>query len=149
MIAHENPRHRGVFQIAPGVSRASTELALQAHLANEAWNARVPVWNRRPSRRAAKSRGRPGGSAAPPTAPHPLMIGEVRPVDDPRSVLYNTDGQVFSDAGIPVVLFMEDYDIDRKGYHDRFDTMDLIDLDYGAALAAIAIESVARVANSG
>jgi hypothetical protein len=148
MIAHENPQHRGVFQIAPGASGAAWELALQAHLANEAWNGRVPEWNRRPARRVAKSRRRRRGSVVSPPAPHPLMIGEVRPAYDPRSVLYNTDGQIFSDAGIPVVLFMEDYDINRPGYHDHLDTMDLIDLDYGAALAAIAIESVARVARS-
>ena len=72
--------------------------------------------------------------------------GEVRPPDDPRSTLYNTDGQIFSDAGVPVVLFMENYDINRDGYHDTHDTMDNIDLDYGAAVAAIAIETVARAA---
>ena len=77
------------------------------------------------------------------------MIGEVRPHEDSRSTLYNSDGQVFSDAGIPVVLFMEDYDIDRSGYHDSKDTMSGIDLAYGSALAAIAIESVARVAVHG
>jgi hypothetical protein len=43
---------------------------------------------------------------------------------------------------------MENYDINRGGYHDSKDTMDNIDLDYGAALAAIAIETVARVAAS-
>ena len=75
-----------------------------------------------------------------------MLEGEVRTSDDPRSSLFNTDGQVFSDAGVPVVLFMEDYDINRSGYHDTRDTMDDIDLDYGAALAAIAIESVARAA---
>ena len=64
-----------------------------------------------------------------------------------RSSLFNTDGQVFSDAGIPVVLFMENYDINRVGYHDSQDTMSNIDLDYGAAIAAIAIETVARVAH--
>jgi hypothetical protein len=41
---------------------------------------------------------------------------------------------------------MENYDINRSGYHDSFDTMANIDLDYGAALTAIAIESVARAA---
>ena len=65
---------------------------------------------------------------------------------DPRSTLYNTDGQIFSDAGIPVVLFMENYDINREGYHDTHDTMANIDLDYGSAVAAIAIEAVARAA---
>ena len=32
-----------------------------------------------------------------------------------------------ADAGIPVVLFMEDYDIDREGYHDSHDTLANID----------------------
>ena len=62
--------------------------------------------------------------------------------------MYNTDGQIFSDCGIPVVLFMENYDINRTGYHDSHDTMENIDLDYGAAVSAIAIESVARAATS-
>lgn len=146
MVAHDNPHRRGVFQIAPGSSRESMALALKAHQANLAWNARVPIWNRHPSRRGARRHPR-DGAAPPATAPHPMMHGEVRPHDDPRSTLYNTDGQIFSDAGIPVVLFMEDYDIKRSGYHDSKDTMDGIDLDYGAALAAIAIESVARVVN--
>ncbi len=39
---------------------------------------------------------------------------------------------------------MEDYDINRKGYHDIHDTMANIDLDYGSALAAIFIETGAR-----
>ena len=38
------------------------------------------------------------------------------------------------------------HDINRSGYHDTKDTLENIDLDYGAALAAIAIETVARVA---
>ena len=74
------------------------------------------------------------------------MHGEVRLSEDPRSTLFNTDGQGFSDIGVPVVLFMENYDIDRVGYHDTHDTMNLIDLDYGSALAAITIETVARAA---
>lgn len=69
-------------------------------------------------------------------------------MDDPKSTLYNTDGQIFSDAGIPAILFMEDYDIARSGYHDSKDTLAGIDLDYGAALAAIAIETVARAAGA-
>jgi hypothetical protein len=39
---------------------------------------------------------------------------------------------------------MENYDINRVGYHDTHDTMANIDLDYGAALAAITIETVAQ-----
>ena len=41
---------------------------------------------------------------------------------------------------------MENYDISRSGYHDTEDTMANIDLDYAAALSAIAIETVATVA---
>jgi hypothetical protein len=77
---------------------------------------------------------------------HLPLHGEVRLPRDMCSSLYNTDGQIFSDAGIPLVLFMENYDINRVGYHDTYDNMTNIDLDYGAALAAIVIESVARAA---
>ena len=83
----------------------------------------------------------------PEVARHPELRGEVRVPRDPRSSLFNTDGQIFSDVGIPVVLFMENYDINRTGYHDTHDNMSNIDLDFGAAVAAIAIESVARVAH--
>ena len=41
---------------------------------------------------------------------------------------------------------MENYDINRSGYHDTKDTLENIDLDYGAAFATIAIETVARIA---
>jgi hypothetical protein len=82
----------------------------------------------------------------PATAQHLAPRGEVRLHGNPRSTLFNTDGQIFSDAGVPVVLFMENYDINREGYHDTHDTMANIDLDYGAAVAAIAIETVARAA---
>jgi hypothetical protein len=43
---------------------------------------------------------------------------------------------------------MENYDISRTGYHDTHDTMENIDLDYGSALAAICIETVAQVAST-
>jgi hypothetical protein len=76
----------------------------------------------------------------------PYGGAEVRPPFNPRTTLCNTDGQVFSDAGIPVVLFMEYYDINGLEYNDMHDTMENIDPDYGAAFAAIAIESVARAA---
>jgi hypothetical protein len=147
MIAHNNDRCRDVFQIAPGTGAASAWLALQAHLANEAWNALAQARNRRLPRKGRR-RGRrvARGIEPPPLAQHAVLRGEVRPVWDPRSTLYNTDGQIFSDAGVPVVLFMENYDIDRSGYHDTHDTLANIDLDYGAALAAIVIESVARAA---
>ncbi|HVX10329.1 MAG TPA: M28 family peptidase [Pirellulales bacterium] len=148
MVAHNNDRDRDVFQLCPGTSRESMWLAYQAHLANRAWNAQRGKWNARPERRNAK-RGRRSadGKTIPDVARHPHLYGEVRPTIDPRSTLYNTDGQIFSDAGVPVVLFMENYDINRKGYHDTHDTMENIDLDYGSAVAAIAIESVARAAS--
>ena len=41
---------------------------------------------------------------------------------------------------------MENYDINRTGYHDTHDTMKNIDLDYASALTAIAIETVTSLA---
>jgi hypothetical protein len=147
MIAHNNPHDQDVFQIAPGTGRDSLWLAYQAHLAAEAWNASAPFWNERPERKG-RGRGRrsPDKKTIPDVALHPQLHGEVRLPYDPRSTLYNTDGQIFSDAGVPVVLFMENYDINRSGYHDTHDTMENIDLDYGAAFSAITIEAVARAA---
>jgi hypothetical protein len=147
MVAHNNDHERDVFQISPGTGRTSLWLAEQAHQAAEAWNAGAEQWNRRAARRG-KGRGKrsPKGSKVPAVAAHPHLRGEVRLPANPRSTLFNTDGQVFSDAGIPVVLFMENYDINRTGYHDSHDTMANIDLDYGSAVAAIAIEAVARAA---
>jgi hypothetical protein len=147
MVAHNNDRDRDVFQMAPGTGPESFWLAYQAHLATEAWNANVPAWNRRTLRRGqGRSQRSSNGKKVPDIARHPFLHGEVRLPYDPRSTLYNTDGQIFSDAGVPVVLFMENYDITRSGYHDSHDTMENIDLDYGAGVAAIAIESVARAA---
>lgn len=147
MIAHNNEAHPYKFQISPGASPESIRLAYQAHIANEIWNTCTDAWNKRPSHRG-RERGKrsPDGKTIPEIDLHPKLDGQVRLSRDPLSTLYNTDGQIFSDAGIPVVLFMEDYDISRKGYHDSQDTMANIDLDYGAAVAAIAIETVARVA---
>jgi hypothetical protein len=147
MVAHNNDHDRDVFQISPGTSRESMWLAYQAHMANEVWNSSTEVWNRRSSRRG-RGRGKrsPDPDRIPEIALHPPLSGEIRPHYDPRSTLYNTDGQIFSDAGVPVVLFMENYDINRSGYHDSHDTMSNIDLDYGAGVAAIAIETVARAA---
>jgi hypothetical protein len=147
MVAHNNDHDLDVFQMAPGTGPESFWLAHQAHLATEAWNANVPAWNRLPSRRGkGRSQRSSSGDKIPEVARHPYLHGEVRLPYDPRSTLYNTDGQIFSDAGVPVVLFMENYDITRTGYHDSYDTMENIDLDYGAGVAAIAIESVARAA---
>ncbi len=147
MVAHNNDRDRDVFQIAPGTCDASTRLASHAHRANQIWNESAAAWNARHARRERGIRSQ-DGVTIPAVAAHPELIGEIRPHFDPRSTLYNTDAQIFSDAGIPVVLFMENYDINRQGYHDTHDTMENIDLDYGAALVSIAIESVARAASS-
>jgi hypothetical protein len=149
MVAHNNDKEPDVFQISPGTGRQSLWLAEQAHLANKAWNAACERLNRRAGRRGlGRGQRSTDGSHVPPTAAHLPLRGEVRLPHNPRSTLYNTDGQIFSDAGVPVVLFMENYDINRTGYHDSHDTMANIDLDYGAALTAIAIESVYRAANS-
>ncbi|HVT14629.1 MAG TPA: M28 family peptidase [Thermoanaerobaculia bacterium] len=146
MVAHNNDRRRDVFQICPGAGGESMWLSWQAHLANRAWNHWAPIWNRRSRRGCRRGQRSADGKTMPKTALHPALQGEVRPPIDPHSTLYNTDGQIFSDAGVPVVLFMEHYDINRHGYHDSQDTLDNIDLDYGAAVAAIAIETVARAA---
>ena len=101
-----------------------------------------------PRRGSPRSQRSDDPEQVPPLTRQAVLRGEVRPDWEPRSTLYNTDGQIFSDAGVPVVLFMEDYDINRRGYHDSHDTMANIDLDYGAALAAVVIETVARAACS-
>ena len=149
MIAHNNDRQRDIFQIAPGADRASLWLAYQAHVASKMWEAGTVHWNAT-AKRAGLGRGRrsPHGGAMPLMARHLAPRGEIRFHDDPRSTLFNTDGQIFADAGIPTALFMENYDINREGYHDTQDTMANIDLDYGAAVAAIAIETVARTASA-
>jgi hypothetical protein len=147
MIAHNREGDPDIFQISPGHSPASLALARQAHLANLAWNLNSKEWNASPERRnLPRGRRIADGSTLPAIASFLTLDGEVRTQDDPASSLYNTDGQVFSDCGVPVVLFMENYDIHRHGYHDTQDTLANIDLDYGAALAAIAIETVARLA---
>ena len=135
------------FQISPGKSSGSLQLAYQAHLATRLWNINAKSWNGN-AERHDKTRGKRSkdGLTIPEIAIHPQLEGQVRLPENPYSTLYNTDGQIFSDCGVPVVLFMENYDIHRSGYHDTHDTMENIDLDYGAALSAIAIETVARVA---
>jgi hypothetical protein len=147
MIAHNRDNAQDIFQISPGRGAAALRLAWHAHIANMLWNAKAAEWNKQPERKGLPQGKRSAdGSTIPAMARFLQLHGEVRTVDDPQSSLYNTDGQIFSDTGVPVVLFMENYDINRVGYHDTHDTMELIDLDYGAAFAAICIESVARVA---
>jgi hypothetical protein len=147
MIGHNNPRDRDVFQIAPGEGRAAARLAATAHAATARWNSQVGQWNATPERSGlGRAERRENGRTVPPPFAHLALRGEIRSEWDPRSALYNTDGQIFSDVGVPVVLFMENYDISRTGYHDTHDTMKNIDLDYAAALTAIAIETVAETA---
>ena len=147
MIAHNKDHDQDTFQMSPGRGVQSLILAWHAHIANRIWNARTREWNNQPDRRG-RGRGKRSqdGVRIPEIADTLPLDGEVRTETDPQSSLFNTDGQIFSDTGIPVVLFMENYDITRTGYHDTKDTMENIDLDYGAALAAIAIETAARVA---
>jgi hypothetical protein len=150
MIAHNRDSAGSIFQISPGKGPQALQLAREAHIASRMWNAKTTEWNQS-SERFGKGRGERSqdGRKVPDIALHPVLDGEVRTADDPHSSLYNTDGQIFSDIGAPVVLFMEDYDIRRSGYHDSRDTMENIDLDFGAAVAAVAIETVARVATTG
>jgi hypothetical protein len=149
MIAHNRDNARDIFQIAPGKTGDSLRLADQARKASRVWNANVPGWNASPDRKGCQ----PGERikdihGIPPKALHLKVEGEIRTWEDPESTLYNTDGMIFADTGIPVILFMENYDIDRGGYHDTHDTMENIDLDYGAAVSAIAVETIARLAVS-
>jgi len=146
MIGHNRDNDSDVFQISPGDSIASMQLAREAHMANMIWNTYTNKWNQNPERlHLGRGKRITGTQEIPETAKHLPLEGEVRTHYNPHSSIFNTDGQIFSDIGVPVVLFMENYDINRSGYHDSKDTLENIDLDYGAAFAAIAIETVARV----
>jgi hypothetical protein len=146
MIGHNLDFAKDIFQISPGNGRRSLQLARQALYANHLWNAGTIEWNKDPSRRG-HGRSQRSSNNVPKLAEYLQVHGEIRLIEDPESSLYNTDAQIFSDCGIPVVLIMENYDINRTGYHDMLDTMRNIDLDYGSALASIVIEAVARTAN--
>jgi hypothetical protein len=95
----------------------------------ETWSESAPGWNKA-SDRVGRRRGRrsPRGGAIPEIAPFLVL-----------------DGQAFSDVGIPAALFIKNYDRNRTGHHTH-DTSENIDLDFGVAVAAITIESVARAA---
>ena len=147
MIGHNADSDRDIFQIAPGEGAASARLALRAHRACRRWNRLARASNEHADRKeAGRAKRMPDGEKPPPMFAHLPLTGEVRVEWEPRSALYNTDGQAFSDVGVPVVLFMENYDINRSGYHDTHDTMANIDLDYCAAMTAITIEAVADAA---
>ncbi|MCX6241956.1 MAG: M28 family peptidase [Bacteroidetes bacterium] len=163
MIAHNRDNARDIFQISPGRTLDSVKLGYKAHLVNRAWNKLAEELNSGPGRARCKRGERikfegqlkikdtgcgakESGFRIPEKALFLSLEGEVRTWEDPTSSLYNTDVMIFSDIGVPSVLFMENYDIHRQGYHDTHDTMENIDLDYGAAFSAIAIETVAQVA---
>jgi hypothetical protein len=147
MIAHNRDNARNIFQISPGRSAASLALAYEAHVANRVWNAGAAKWNRQSERVDCGPGVRSADAKTiPKVARHPILEGEVRTTDNPQSSLFNTDVQIFSDIGAPCVLMMENYDINRTGYHDTHDTLANIDLDYGAALSSICIETIARAA---
>ena len=147
MIAHNRDTGRNIFQISPGRTDEALHLAYQAHKANMAWNNFAKELNLSADRKDCTTGKRSTDTVTiPKKALHLIPKGEIRTWDDPYSSLYNTDGMIFSDTGIPVILFMENYDINRTGYHDTHDTMENIDLDYGAAVSAIAIETIARLA---
>jgi len=148
MIGHNRDNDQDIFQISPGKSPESLFLAYQAHLTNMIWNKYAHTWNHQPERlNLERGKRIQPTQEIPDIAKHLALKGEVRTQYNPTSSIFNTDGQIFSDTGVPVVLFMENYDISRTGYHDTKDTLENIDLDYGAAFAAIAIETVARIAS--
>src|ERR1700680_3353787 len=96
MIAHNSDRQRDIFQIAPGTSSKSLWLAYQANIAARLWEAGTAIWNEKPVRRnAGPGRRSPHGGAVPPIARHLAPKADVRLHDNPRSTLFNTDGQIF------------------------------------------------------
>jgi len=158
MVAHNTNRDAvgpaepspSIFQISPGRGERSADLAHLMHQTTLTWNDlagkdETQGWNLAFERKAGWERV--PGPQPPKATLFPEFRGEIRLPWDSASTLYNTDGIVFSDAGIPVVLMMENYDIDRTGYHDTLDTLVNIDLDFGAGLSRIAIESVAQAAS--
>ena len=69
--------------------------------ANQAWNLSTAAWNKQPARRRAGPGKRSRDiQTMPPVARFLPLHGEVRPHYDPRSTLFNTDGQGFSDIGV-------------------------------------------------
>jgi hypothetical protein len=113
-----------VFQISQGTGPAAGEMAAVALDASEAIAA--------------------GGSL--------VLKPVLRLRRDERSYLYNTDGLPFSDAGYPVILFNEHinrlHNLNRIGYHHTLDASGLMDWDYAAAIARMAIETAARLAGA-
>ena len=81
----------------------------------------------------------------------PGMRGLYRPYATPESYLYNTDGIIFSDYGLPVILINEvvnrtNYHLRDGDYHQMADDMNNVDFDYASVISKIAIETAARAA---
>src|SRR5262249_16149824 len=107
MIAHNNDHHRDIFQIAPGNDEGALWLGYQASIPTALWNEGAAKRNAKSPRKGlGHVRRSPHGAAVPRMGAHLALEGQVRLHDNPKSTLFNTDGQIFSDAGIPVVLFM-------------------------------------------
>lgn len=67
---------------------------------------------------------------------------------DTLSYLYNTDAVILSDTGYPAVLINEHINrhenFNRPFYHQSTDLSDTVDVAYGATIAKVAIELVAK-----
>ena len=69
----------------------------------------------------ARGRRSPNGAAVPEVAPFLQLSGHVRVPSDPRSTLYNTDGQIFSDAGVRTLHEELRHQSHRLARHARHD----------------------------
>ncbi len=70
----------------------------------------------------------------------------IYPPEHLYSYLYNTDGQVFAEAGFAVVHISEKmnrYDTDRVGYHDFADTPNRLNIGYAADIVRVTIATAA------
>jgi len=71
---------------------------------------------------------------------------------DLRSYLFQTDGIIFSDVGVPVILINEHINrldnFGRPHYHQTTDQTWTLDIPYGATVARVAIETVAQAAGA-
>ena len=81
----------------------------------------------------------------------PAMRGLYRAYGTPESYLYNTDGIIFADYGLPVILINEvvnrtNYHLRDGDYHQMADNMDNVDFNYAGTISKIAIETAARAA---
>jgi hypothetical protein len=85
-----------------------------------------------------------------------LILNNLQPVirqwENPYAYLYNTDGVRFVQYGFECLLFNEHINyhenFERDGYHDTFDTVDLIDFEYGQTVSQYAIATVAMLAHA-